>query len=129
MLPALLTWRRSGDDEMAALAGALSARVVDDVQGAPELLAFGADLAALRSVDELAARADALERRHTRLATLNGVIIQLCLAAAVTAVLALGVDAVHDAHGGPGHGRGATAGRARHLRGSAGSAMSPWHAR
>ena len=94
-LPALLTWRRSGDDEMAALAGALSAQVVDAVRGAPELLAFGADLAASRSVNELAARADALERRHARLATLNGGITQLCLATAVTAVLALGVDAVH----------------------------------
>jgi ATP-binding cassette, subfamily C, bacterial CydC len=94
-VPALLTWRRSGDDEMAALSGGLSAQVVDAVQGAPELLAFGADLAALHSVDELAARADAVERRHARLATLNGMITQLCLAAAVTAVLALGVDAVH----------------------------------
>lgn len=95
VLPALLTWRRSGDDEMAALAGALSAEVIDAVRGAPELLAFGSDIAALRSVDELAARADALERRHARLTTLNGGITQLCLAAAVTAVLALGVDAVH----------------------------------
>jgi ABC-type transport system involved in cytochrome bd biosynthesis fused ATPase/permease subunit len=95
VLPAWLTWRRSGDDEIAALSGALSAQVVDAVQGAPELLAFGADLAALHSVDELASRADAVERRHARLATLNGVITQLCLAAAVTAVLAVGVDAVH----------------------------------
>jgi ATP-binding cassette, subfamily C, bacterial CydC len=95
ILPALLTWRRSGDDEMAALAGALSAQVVDAMRGAPELLAFGADLAALRSVNELAARADAVERRHVRLATLNGWITQLCVAAAVSAVLALGVDAVH----------------------------------
>jgi thiol reductant ABC exporter CydC subunit len=95
VLPAWLTWRRSGDDEIAALSGALSAQVVDAVQGAPELLAFRADLAALHSVDELASRADAVERRHARLATLNGVITQLCLAAAVTAVLAVGVDAVH----------------------------------
>jgi thiol reductant ABC exporter CydC subunit len=95
VVPALLTWRRSGDDEMAALAGGLSAQVVDAVRGAPELLAFGADVAALHSIEELAGRADALERRHARLATLNGVITQLCLAAAVTAVLALGVDAVH----------------------------------
>ena len=42
-VPALLTWRRSGDDEMAALSGALSAQVVDALAGAPELLAFGAD--------------------------------------------------------------------------------------
>ena len=45
--PAALTWRRSGDDEIAALAGTLSAQVVDALAGAPELLAFGADEAAL----------------------------------------------------------------------------------
>jgi thiol reductant ABC exporter CydC subunit len=95
IVPALLTWRRSGDDEMAALSGGLSAVIVDAVQGAPELLAFGADAAALHSVEDLGRRADALERRHTRLATVNGMVIQLCLAAAVTAVLAIGVDAVH----------------------------------
>ncbi len=95
VVPALLTWRRSGDDEMAALSGGLSALVVDAVQGAPELLAFGADTSALHSVEELAARADAVERRHAQLATVNGMVIQLCLAAAVTSVLALGVDAVH----------------------------------
>jgi ATP-binding cassette, subfamily C, bacterial CydC len=95
VVPALLTWRRSGDDEVAALSGGLSALVVDAVQGAPELLAFGADAAALHSVEELARRADTVERRHARLATVNGVLIQLCLAGAVTAVLALGVGAVH----------------------------------
>ena len=31
-VPALLTWRRSGDDEMADLSGALSAQVVDSLQ-------------------------------------------------------------------------------------------------
>jgi len=95
IVPALLTWRRSGDDEVAALSGRLSAQIVDAVQGAPELLAFGADAAALHSVADLGQRADTLERRHALLATANGMVIQVCLAAAVTAVLALGVDAVH----------------------------------
>jgi ATP-binding cassette, subfamily C, bacterial CydC len=52
-VPALLTWRRSGDDEVAALSGELRARVVDALEGAPELLAFGADRAMLRSVQEM----------------------------------------------------------------------------
>jgi thiol reductant ABC exporter CydC subunit len=97
-VPALLTWRRSGDDEMAARGGDLSARVVDLVAGAPELLAFGADTAALASVEAAAARADALERRHARLATATGAVIQLCMAVAVTGTLAVGVVAVHGDH-------------------------------
>ncbi len=50
-LPAVITWRRSGDDEMAALAGSLSAQVVDALEGTPELLAFGADGAALERIE------------------------------------------------------------------------------
>ena len=94
-VPALLTWRRSGDDEMADLSGALSAQVVDSLSGAPELLAFGAGDASLRAVEDLGARSDALERRHARLGATTALVIGVCLAAAVTGVLALGVDAVH----------------------------------
>jgi len=95
-LPVLLTWRRSGDDEMAELAGALSAQVVDALEGAPELLAFGADGAALDEIELLGARADSLERHHARIASGSALVIQVCLAVAVTTVLALGVAAVHD---------------------------------
>jgi thiol reductant ABC exporter CydC subunit len=98
VVPAALTWRRSGDDEMAALSGALSAQVVDALEGTPELLAFGADDAVLGSVEELGRRADALERHHARLATASALVIQLCLAVAVVVTLALGVAAVHAHH-------------------------------
>ena len=98
VVPALLTWRRSGDDEIAALSGSLSAQVVDALAGAPELLAFGADATMLRAVEELGGRADALERRHARLATGATLLMQACLAVAVTAVLATGVAAVHAHH-------------------------------
>ena len=54
------TWRRGGDVEVAALAGSLSAQVVDALAGAPELLAFGADAAFLHAVEELGERSDAL---------------------------------------------------------------------
>ncbi len=94
-VPAVLTWRRSGDDEMAALSGTLSAQVVDALQGAPELLAFGADGAVLRAVGALGSRSDALERHHARLATTAALVIAVCLAVALAVVLALGVDAVH----------------------------------
>jgi ATP-binding cassette subfamily C protein CydC len=96
VVPAWLTWRRGGDDELAALTGTLSAQVVDALAGAPELLAFGADTAARDAVARTAGRADALERRHARLATASGLVIALCQAAALCAVLALGVVAVHD---------------------------------
>ncbi len=97
-VPALLTWRRGGDDEMVALSGELSAKVVDALSGAPELLAFGAGDATLRTIEELGARTDALERRHARLATATALVIGACLAAAVVGVLALGVAAVHARH-------------------------------
>jgi len=97
-VPALLTWRRGGDEEVAALAGSLSAQVVDALAGAPELLAFGADARLLGAVEELGLRTDALGRRHARLGTGAAVLIQVCLGLAVTAVLATGVAAVHAHH-------------------------------
>jgi ATP-binding cassette subfamily C protein CydC len=97
-VPALLTWRRGGDDELAALTGALSAQVVDALAGAPELLAFGADDAVLDAIEGLGARSDALERHHARVATASALVGALCLAGAVSAVLALGVAAVHEHH-------------------------------
>ena len=97
-VPALLTWRRGGDDEVAALAGSLSAQVVDALAGAPELLAFGAEARLLGAVDELGLRTDALERRQARLATGATLLIQVCLGVAVTTVLATGVAAVHVHH-------------------------------
>ncbi|HXY26717.1 MAG TPA: ABC transporter transmembrane domain-containing protein, partial [Acidimicrobiales bacterium] len=96
VVPAVLTWRRSGDAALAACAGALSAQVVDALAGASELLAFGADEARIGDIEETGARADALERRHDHLALTASLVTQACLAVAVTAVLALGVAAVHD---------------------------------
>jgi len=97
-VPALLTWRRHGDVEVATLAGSLSAQVVDALAGAPDLLAFGADAPFLHAVEVLGDRSDALQRRHAHLGTATTVLLQVCLAAAVTAVLAVGVSAVHAHH-------------------------------
>jgi len=97
-VPALLTWHRGGDDEVAAIAGSLSAHVVDALAGAPELLAFGAQARVLDAVEELGLRTDALQRRHARLGTGAALLIQVCLGVAVTAVLATGVAAVHAHH-------------------------------
>jgi thiol reductant ABC exporter CydC subunit len=98
VVPSLLTWRRSGDDQLAALSGTLSADVVDALRGAPELLAFGADESVLAALEETAQAADDLERRHARLATVVGLVSQLCLAVAVVTVVALGVASVHAHH-------------------------------
>ena len=97
-VPALLTWRRGGDEEVAALAGSLSAQVVDALAGAPELLAFGAAPRLLSTVEELGQRSDALEGRHARFGTAATLLMQACVAVAVTAVLAAGVAAVHAHH-------------------------------
>jgi ABC-type transport system involved in cytochrome bd biosynthesis fused ATPase/permease subunit len=59
-------------------------------------MAFGADGAALEKIETLGARADTLERHHARVAAASALVIQVCLAVAVTTVLALGVAAVHD---------------------------------
>ncbi len=98
-VPSVMAWRRRGAGERAeaaALAGDLSAQVVDAIHGAPDLLAFGAGEAALFRIDETARRLDILDRRHTLSGTVSSLITQLCLALAVTSVLALSVAAVHD---------------------------------
>ncbi|HLG66336.1 MAG TPA: thiol reductant ABC exporter subunit CydC [Acidimicrobiales bacterium] len=77
----------------AALRGSLSAEVVDLLQGAPELVAFGADaqaLGRLRAVD------DELARLHWRRSLLGGAASTatlLCAGAAVVGVLAEAVAA------------------------------------
>ncbi len=95
VVPAVLTWRRSGDDELAACSGALSAQVVDALAGASELLAFGADEVSVEAVEHTGERADTLERRHEHLAVVAALVTQVCLAVAVVTVLALGVSAIH----------------------------------
>jgi ATP-binding cassette, subfamily C, bacterial CydC len=95
VVPPLLVWRRSHDEEAAALAGTLSAQVVDTIHGAPDLLAFGADVTMLERLGEMTQRADALERQRTRTTAIATIATQLCLAIAVAGVLAVAVHAVH----------------------------------
>jgi thiol reductant ABC exporter CydC subunit len=97
VVPAWLLWRR-GDAGAADLAGALSAQVVDVIHGAPDLLAFGADAAALDQLETLGHQAAAAERQLARTAMVATLVVQLCQAAALAAVLAVSVVAVHDHH-------------------------------
>jgi ATP-binding cassette, subfamily C, bacterial CydC len=95
VLPSLLLWRQ-GDQGAGALEGELSAQVVDLLHGAPDLLAFGADRAALDRIEEQGRLAAKAERRQAVGSAIATLAAQLCLAAAVIAVLALAVIAVHD---------------------------------
>ena len=101
VVPAMLTWRRHGDEELAELSGTLSAQVVDALAGASELLAFGADEGWVRAAVETGDQADMLERRHARHALATSLLTQVCVAAAVTGVVALAVGAVHAHRLGP----------------------------
>ena len=99
VVPALLTWRRSGDDEIAALSGALSAQVVDALERrarAAGLRGRRGRARRRRGAGRPRRRARAPPRRAWPRPPL--VVIGLCLAAAVLGVLALGVAAVHDHH-------------------------------
>jgi ABC-type transport system involved in cytochrome bd biosynthesis fused ATPase/permease subunit len=72
--------------------------VVDAIHGAPDLLAFGAHHAMLERLGTMSAQVDVLERRQARANALAMLVTQLCQGAALVAVLAVGVDAVHAHH-------------------------------
>jgi ATP-binding cassette subfamily C protein CydC len=97
-VPPFLAWRGAAGDEAAALGGALSAQVVDAIHGAPDLLAFGADVAMLDRIGTISGRVDALDGRHTRANALATLLTQMCLGAALVAVAAVAVSAVHAHH-------------------------------
>jgi thiol reductant ABC exporter CydC subunit len=95
VVPSVLLWHtREGDT--AALAGELSAQVVDVIHGAPDLLAFGADGAALERIEEQGRLVGRAEYRQARRASVAGLTVHLAQATSVAAVLALAAAAVHD---------------------------------
>jgi ATP-binding cassette subfamily C protein CydC len=98
LVPSALVWRAGVDEEASALAGDISAHVVDLIHGAPDLLAFGADVVALEHLEEMSVQGERLARGQQRAGALASMTTQLCLGAAVTAVLAVAVAAVHAHH-------------------------------
>ena len=98
IVPPYLARRGAAGDAAAELGGALSAQVVDAIHGAPDLLAFGAEEAMLERIALLGTQADALERRRARADAGATVLTQICLGAALVAVLAVAVSAVHAHH-------------------------------
>jgi thiol reductant ABC exporter CydC subunit len=90
----LLVRRHRAEVDATALAGELSAQVVDVVHGASDLLAFRADQAALARIEEVGRQAAAADRRRATATALSGALVQLCLAAALVAVVVVAVQAV-----------------------------------
>ncbi|HUC03928.1 MAG TPA: thiol reductant ABC exporter subunit CydC [Acidimicrobiales bacterium] len=88
-------WRRGDHREAAELAGRLSALVVDAIHGAADLVAFGADDDMRARIGTVAAQSDRVERRRSGALARAGLVTHVCLAVAVTAVLALAVRSVH----------------------------------
>ena len=97
-VPPLLVWRTGADDAATALTGEISAHVVDIIHGAPDLLAFGAEGRSFDQLEEMSRRAERLARSQHRAAALAALVTQLCLGAALIAVLAVAVAAVHAHH-------------------------------
>jgi ABC-type transport system involved in cytochrome bd biosynthesis fused ATPase/permease subunit len=97
-LPPALVWRAGADEADTELSGEISAHVVDLIHGAPDLLAFGADGAALTRLEEMSTAAETLARRRDRAGALATGITQLSMGAAAVAVLAVSVTAVHAGH-------------------------------
>ena len=97
-VPPALSWRGADSAEAAALAGTLAAQVVDVIHGAPDLVAFGADAAMRRRIETASRRVDELDHRRARADMAATLVTQLCLAAALVAVVAVGASAVHAHH-------------------------------
>lgn len=81
----------------AALRGEMAAEVVDLVQGAPDLLAFGHETELLARVDTVERELTRLARRRSLAAGATSAVVTVCVGAAVVGVLAAGVAAV-EAH-------------------------------
>ncbi len=129
-VPALLTWRRGGDDEMAALAGHLSAQ--DRRRAGRRTRAAGLRRPTppcWRDIEELGGRTWTRSSAATRgWPPPRRSSSRSASPSPSTAVLALGVAAVHAHHLGPGHGGRAPPRRAGDLRDGARRARSRWPA-
>ncbi len=97
-VPTFFAWLGASDDNRASLAGDLSAHVVDAIHGAPDLLAFGADTAMLERIETMSNEAARIDHQQANAQALAALITQLCSGAAVLAVLAVTVSAVHAHH-------------------------------
>jgi ABC-type transport system involved in cytochrome bd biosynthesis fused ATPase/permease subunit len=89
--------RHAGAEELALRAD-MTADTVDLLQGAPDLLAFGADGAALDRVTAADEALSRLARRRSVLAGAASALVLLAVGVAVIGVLAVGIDALRSHH-------------------------------
>jgi ATP-binding cassette, subfamily C, bacterial CydC len=82
----------------ATLRGTLAAEVVELVQGAPDLVAFGREAQLLDRVEAADRELTRLARRRSLAAGATSAVVTLCVGAAVVGVLAVGVTAVRAQH-------------------------------
>jgi ATP-binding cassette subfamily C protein CydC len=92
--PAVAVASGASHGREAELRGRLSAQVVDLLRAAPELLAFGRSEETLGELEETDRELTSIARRRAWANGASGAIVTVCLGAAVTGVLALGVAAV-----------------------------------
>ena len=93
---AALTGPRRGRQQ--ELMGRLSAEIVELLQAAPDLVAYGQDVAARQRIEDLDRSLTRLARRRALAAGATSALVVLCLGGAVIGVLAAGVAAVHAGH-------------------------------
>ncbi len=79
----------------AEVRGTLAAEVVELLQGAPDLLAFGHEDRLMARAEAADAELTALARRRALAAGLSGAALVLCVGGAVVGVLVVAVQAVH----------------------------------
>jgi thiol reductant ABC exporter CydC subunit len=90
----VIAWSGRTRDSDRAVAGSLAADVVDLVQGAPELVAFGRADDHLARIDGAGVRLAAAARRRARADGVATALVGLCAAGASAGVLALGIAAL-----------------------------------
>ena len=93
-----IAWSARQTDAERSTAGALHADVVDLVQGAPELIAFGRTSAQLDRIDDATGQLAGMARRRARASGAVTALVAACMSGAVTGVLVLAIDALRGHH-------------------------------